>query len=302
MPEINNQEKTYKQPGVGAIIGGVLVGSTVKGFVSAPHKLVAQKLLDKMVDISGNLTDDEFKTVEKAIQDTIETPEFAQKSVSMIKAASENADKISEILSKEMNNNVLLKIFPEQIKKMAGEEYYSTVKRGENAFYLFKEKTIIAPGRKLSLALFHEVGHAANHNLSKIGKTLQKCKYLNILTFPISMIALWKTKKAPNQEPKSTADKATTFIKENAGKLTFATFIPVLLEEGLASIKGNNFAKKALSPELAKRVVKTNALGFLSYVGSAAFASLGIYIGTKVKDAIAKPKLVEKSNKISNSN
>ncbi|MDD3436331.1 MAG: hypothetical protein PHC64_04165, partial [Candidatus Gastranaerophilales bacterium] len=103
----------------------------------------------------------------------------------------------------------------------------------------------------------------------------------------------WKTKKAPNQEPKSTTDKTTTFIKENAGKLTFATFIPMLLEEGLASIKGNNFAKKVLSLELAKKVSKTNALGFLTYLGLTTLLSLGIYLGTKVKDAIAKPELVE---------
>lgn len=75
--------------------------------------------------------------------------------------------------------------------------------------------------------------------------------------------------------------------------MTFATFIPTLLEEGLASIKGNNFAKKVLSPELAKKVSKTNALGFSTYLGLATLSSLGIYLGTKVKDAIAKPKLVK---------
>lgn len=296
MPEINNQKQTYKKPGSGAIIGGVLVGSTAQSLVLITHdELVAPKILGKMADISRNLTDDEFKTVEKAIKETVETSGLAQKGVGIIKATSENADEVSKIISKEMDNNVIMKFLPEQIKGFVGNIVHSTLKSGENAFYTPKSNKIIMPEKELSLALFHEAGHATNQNLSTIGKMLQKCRGLIILALPIGMIALWKTKKAPNQEPKSTTDKTTTFIKENAGKLTFATFIPRLLEEGLASIKGNNFAKKVLSPELAKKVSKTNALGFSTYIGFAALSSLGIYLGTKVKDAIAKPKLVEKT-------
>jgi hypothetical protein len=293
MTEINNQEQTYKKPGVGAIIGGVVVGSTVNGLVSAPNQLIAPKIMGKMADISRSLTEDEFKTVENAIKTTIEKSGLAEKGVGIVKATAENADEISKIMTKELDNNFIMKHLPEQIKGFVETIFHSMVESGKNAFYTFKSKKIIMPEKELSLALFHEAGHAANQNLSTIGKALQKCRGLTLLAFPISMIALWKTKKAPNQEPKSTTDKTTTFIKENAGKLTFATFIPMLLEEGLASIKGNNFAKKVLSPELARKVSKTNALGFSTYVGLAALSSLGIYLGTKVKDAIAKPKLVE---------
>lgn len=176
---------------------------------------------------------------------------------------------------------------------MLGRSFYLTVNLGKNAFYSFNSKKIIMPEKGLSLAVFHEAGHAANQNFSTIGKMLQKCRGLSLLSLPISIIALFKTKKAPNQEPKGAIDKTTTLVKENAGKLTLATFIPLLLEEGLASIKGNNFAKKTLSPELVKKVSKTNALGFSTYLGLAAFSSLGTYLGVKVKDAIAKPKLVK---------
>ncbi|MBQ2611149.1 hypothetical protein IJF81_02015, partial [bacterium] len=83
-----------------------------------------------------------------------------------------------------------------------------------------------------------------NANLSKFGKILQKCRPMALLAIPVSQIALWKTKKAPGEEPKNGLDKTTTFIKNNAGKLTFLAFLPTLLEEGLASVKGNKLAKK----------------------------------------------------------
>lgn len=294
MTEINNHEQTYKKPGIGAIIGGVVVGSTVQSLVSAPHQLIiSPKIIGKMGEISRSLTEDEFSSVEKAIKETVEKSVLAEKGVGIVKATAKNADEISKIMTKELDNNVIMKYLPEQIKGFVGIILHSMVESGKNAFYTFKSKKIIMPEKKLSLTLFHEAGHAANQNLSTIGKVLQKCRGLKLLALPISMIALWKTKKAPNQEPKSATDKTTTFIKENAGKLTFATFIPMLLEEGLASIKGNNFAKKVLSPELVKKVSKTNALGFSTYVGLATLSSLGIYLGTKVKDAIAKPKLIE---------
>lgn len=293
MSGINNQENTYKNPGFGTILGGVAAGSVVNALVAAPAQLVAPKLMEKMADISRNLTDDEFKTVEKAITETIETSGLAKKGVGIIKATAENADEISKIMAKEMDSSSIMKVFPKNVKEIIGNVLHSMVQEGKNALYTFKSKKIIMPEKELSLALFHEAGHAANHNLSAIGRALQKCRKLSLLGMPIAMIAFWKTKKAPNQEPTTVTDKTTTFIKENAGKLTFLTFIPMLLEEGLASIKGNNFAKKILSPELAKKVSHSNALGFLTYIGMASFTSLGIYLGTKVKDSIAKPELVE---------
>lgn len=132
-----------------------------------------------------------------------------------------------------------------------------------------------------------------NANLSKIGKILQKNRALAMLSLPIALIALLKTKKAPNEEPKNKLDKITTFIKNNAGKLTFATFLPTIAEEGLATIKGNKLAKQLLDPELAKKVAKTNALGLSSYILLATLSAIGIHLGVKVKDAIAKPKIAK---------
>ena len=286
----NKQEQKYKNPNVGTIIGGVIAGATVQNLTSVPHLIISPKILEKLGKISNSLTADEFSQVEKAVSDTIKDSGLEAKGVSIIKATEENADEISKIMEKEFDRG-FLKYLPKQIKKFIGNMFSSQIASGKNACYTFASKKIIMPEKELKLAFFHEAGHAMNANLSKSGKILQQCRPMTLLAFPIYMIALFKTKKAPGEEPKNNLDKATTFVKNNAGKLTFATFIPILLEEGLATKKGNNYAKKLLSPELAKKVAKGNALGFSTYAILATLTSLGVYLGTKVKDAIASRKL-----------
>ena len=287
----NIQEQQYKKPGAGAVIGGVLAGSTVNSLTSLSGQFVKSGIMNKTGKLNNLITADEFSQVEKAVSDTIKKSGLEAKGVGIIKATAENADEISRIMSKELDKT-FLKHLPKQVKEVVGSIYSSQVTSGENAFYSSTSKKIIMPEKKLGLALFHETGHAMNANLSKFGKILQKCRPMAMLMLPIAAIALYKTKKAPGEEPKNNLDKATTFIRNNAGKLTFAAFLPTLLEEGLASLKGNKVAKQLLSPELAKKVAKTNALGFSTYLLTAVLSSLGIYLGTKVKDAIAKPEPV----------
>lgn len=298
MTTINNQvstsEQKYKKPGVGAIIGGVLVGSAVQGVIRGSNEVISPVIMKKMAEMNKGITEDEFTTVESAIKETIKDSRLGEKGVDIIKATPEKMDEISNIMFKEMDN-ITTKYIPEPVRKFLANIISSTVKNGENAFFAPKAQKIVRPEKELELTIFHEIGHALNKNFGKIGKVMQKCRGLAMLSAPISLIALWKTKKAPNEEPKSNTGKVTTFIKENAGKLTFITFLPILLDEGLASIKGGKFATKLLSPELAKKVSKSNALGFSTYLGLATLSSLGIYLGTKVKDAIAKPKLITKN-------
>lgn len=288
-----NEEKKYKKPGAGAVIGGVLAGSTVAGAAKLPAKYFSPKIMEKMQTLSGGLTQDEFKQVEKAAAETIKKSGLADKGVSIVKATTENMDEVNRIIAKEFDNNIILKHLPQKIRekiKAGTGGIASMIQSGKNACYTFHSKKILMPKNKLGLAVFHEAGHACNNNLSKFGKILQKCRPMSILALPIAMIALFKTKKAEGEKPKNAVDKVTTFIKENAGKLTFAAFLPVLAEEGLATLKGNKFAKQLLSPELAKKVAKTNAFGFSTYLLKAALSGLGIFAGTKVKDAIAHKK------------
>ena len=106
----------------------------------------------------------------------------------------------------------------------------------------------------------------------------------------IGAIAIFKRKKAEGEETNGVFDKVTTFIKNNAGKLTLASMLPMVAEELKASARGNALAKKILSPELAKKVVKANRWGALSYIATAGVTALAVCLGSKIRDAIAGPK------------
>lgn len=124
---------------------------------------------------------------------------------------------------------------------------------------------------------------------SKLGKLLQYCaKHTRKSAIPIVLIGLFKNKNTSNTQSSTPLAKTTDFVKNNAGILAFSAWATLLLDEGLASIKGNKLVKKVLTPELAKKVMKGNRAAFATYLIYALSTALGISLGIKVKDSIAK--------------
>ena len=78
--------------------------------------------------------------------------------------------------------------------------------------------------------------------------------------------------------------------------LAFASTIPMLAEEGMASIRGCKWAKE-IAPSISKKVTKANIIAFTSYLAfglaSAAFA----YTAKKVKDHFQAKKVKETNAK-----
>ena len=288
-------EQTYAKPSAGSVIGGVIAGNIVASATKTPHKIFAPKIMNQLAKINDTLSADQFTLVKDAVGNTLKQSGLDKKGVEILRATSENVDEVAKIMTKEFNGNFMTRHLPDGIKDFLGSIMGNTVADGKNAFYAMQSKKVVLPDKGLALTAFHELGHAANANLSKFGKTLQKCRPLTALALPIALIALFKTKKQEGQESKGAVDKATTFVKNNAGKLTFAAFLPMLLEEGLATAKGNAFAKKLLSPDLAKKVSKTNALAYTTYLGLAVLSSLGIYLGVKLKDSITDKSIKKRT-------
>ena len=292
--EVDNHGQVYKKPSVGACIGGFLVGSVaniaISGVVSNVAGLSGGDALKKM---DNTLTADEFSSIDKAINKTLDSSGLSKKGVSIIKATSKNIEEVDNIVYNEMNSDFFTKnLYPKFLKKNISKSLADAIRNGKNALHAKFPNKLIFSAKGPTLPAFHEVGHALNYTLGSFSKMLRSSRSAALLLIPITWIALLKNKKAPNQEPSGAVDKTTTFIKNNAGKLAFLAFVPAMLEEGIASFKGNKIAKQLLKPELAKKVAKTNIIGFLTYLALAIGAGLGIYTGTKVRDSIAKPKLV----------
>ena len=165
------------------------------------------------------------------------------------------------------------------------------VGKGENAFYSPITKDIMINIDKLGGASFHEMGHALNATGSKAIKALAIGRHITRLFVPLILaVGLLKPKKKDGQEPNGIIDKATTFIKNNAGKLAFAALIPTLAEEGLASIRGGQIAKKVLDPKLLKQVNKHNFFAWTTYLAGALVTSGSAALAVKIRDAIAEKK------------
>ncbi len=295
--EVKNETVKYEKPTKGKIASGVIMGTVVNGIIAKTPKSISSRAMSAMIKINDGLTKDEFEHLQKGISNAFDKSNLASKGVSILRATKDNSAQVNKIMKGEYNKG-LLKYLPERIKEYNSKLSGTTITKGKNACYVPTSKKRLLPKSKLNLAFFHEAGHALNANMSTIGKTLQKNRTaLLYLALPILIISLFKTKKAEGEEPQNKLDKITTFIKNNAGKLTFALYTPTLLEEALATIKGNKLAKEFLNPNLAKKVAKTNALGYLTYIVTAACAGLGVYLANKIKDEIAFKKAVNAENK-----
>ncbi len=287
---VNNcsaEQIQYKKPGIlkkaGGCAAGILASNLVK--ICAPI-FISPSIMFKMAKINTTLTKDQFEQIGKATEEAIKTSGLDKKGVSILKATSYNAEEISGVLKKEVKKG-FARFLPESYTKDMVANVQNQVLDGMNAFYADASKKIVLPENGMKLVNFHEIGHALNANCSKFGKILQKSRAASMLVLPILLISLLKTKKAEGEQPKNKLDKAGDFIKNNAGKLAFASFLPVIAEESLATIKGLGLAKKTLSPDLVKKIAKTNVLGLLTYVSLALFTSIGITLGVKLKDKIA---------------
>lgn len=168
------------------------------------------------------------------------------------------------------------------------------VKSGSNAFCLSKTNKIIIPDKSLQTTVFHEMGHALNANSGAITKGLQKCRGLSKqIPQLILLISLLNKTKTTDETDKSDSifKKGSNFIKRNAGKLAFITSLPTVLEEGIASLRGQKVAKNlvkegSLSKDLYKKVKISNLAGFSTYLIAALAFGWGVKKAVEVKDKI----------------
>ena len=145
------------------------------------------------------------------------------------------------------------------------------VAKGQNAFYTDHLKLAVAPKSKPSLIL-HELGHAITAHKGKFLKFLQKSR-IYAASVPTALVFLNSAAKKPNGEK--------TFIEKHAFALGFLGFLPTILEEGLASLRGINAAKqvkKAVDKTMNLKPLKRNyAFAWLTYV----IAGLGLGVAAK---------------------
>ena len=101
----------------------------------------------------------------------------------------------------------------------------------------------------MSMAMPHEMGHAMNYTDKGLAKILTKARGLQLLA-PIALaVGVLRAKKPEGEKSDTMVGKTLDFIKDNCVAITAAAHAPVVLEEGLASIRGAKMAKNFMSAE-----------------------------------------------------
>jgi len=282
-----NDGSQWQKPTVLTTAGAIVTGSVAQSAMTSANDLCAYPIMGKMRAINNGVDKVE---ISEALKTALEKGGLKDKVKLIDLKGKKDYKNIIEFIKDFFKNSKGMNPL-EKIKKMQ----VNMVKEGFNAGFSPIGNKIIINTEKLGLAGFHEIGHAINFNNSKFWKALQCYRVAQIpiaLAGALSLTALFKRKKVEGEEPHGTFDKITTFIKENVGKLTLLTMVPVVAEEIKATMRGNKLAKEILSPENYKKVVKLNRYGAMTYIGMTLLMSGGAYLANKIKDSIAKPKKI----------
>lgn len=205
----------------------------------------------------------------------------------------------TEILSSKKLKNGIPEMNEAIAQNIANMQALTMFKNGSNACYLPHANKIILPSKTLRTSVFHEMGHAMNNNGGMIMKALQKCRPLaKIVPGAVLMVSLLN-KRPKNSEKVDTStlkgkmQNVADKTKKHAGLITGLAMLPMVLEEGIASLRGQGVAKKlvsegSLSKELFKKIKATNFGGFASYALAATGAVAACELAIKIKDNIQK--------------
>lgn len=161
---------------------------------------------------------------------------------------------------------------------------------GKNACYIPATRQIHINTNKISIAGFHEAGHAVNDIVGKTGKVLSKLRWPGrSFAGLMGTVALFGRRK-PKDAPRDSFD----VVKDNCGKLAFLAMLPTVFEEGLASHNGIKIAKKTgLSKPLVDNMKKLYKKTLLTYIGHAVLTGLAVGAASMVMDKFTRPKKIE---------
>lgn len=201
------------------------------------------------------------------------------------------------------SNTKLDNIFKTEKPKFLVKKIKTLLQNGCNGCYHNKSKSVIVNDVFGTSSIFHEIGHAKHFNSrNPLMKLLVKSRNITpmgvSLVTPIALgIAMFhKTDKNKPQKDKTKTEKTLDFVSKHAGKLTLASYIPLVLEEGLASTDGIRMAKKHLNTKQISTLQTSYFKAWTTYAGTALLVAGAVGLANEIKRGIDK-KLLQKAQK-----
>ena len=170
----------------------------------------------------------------------------------------------------------------------------TAIANGRNACHIDGIKRIYANVDKMSFALFHEMGHGINATSKGWKNTLYKSRKAGMLAGALTFLtAMFTNRKSDNDPTKTKFNKFTDAIKDNCGKIMFLLSLPVVIEEGVASLNAKKLGEKVLNKDLLSKMNKLNLRAWSTYVAGAIAVGIGSAIAVRVKDRVAGEKPIK---------
>lgn len=298
-------KKEKENKSQGNVING-LAGFAAGTVVKAAGKPVQRNLYNRLIK-SAETTPQEAVTINSGIDKALKNSGLKEKGYEIIRLS--EGDQAASKAARDAFAEGLDKKFGWFIKKLdaknkeafydsAAKPFIEMTEKGKNAYYVMTTKKMLMHKDKLSSAAFHEMGHALNES-SKWTKALQNSKLAYFAAGPLLLVALFNKKKTANDDQKlSPWAKVTNFVRNHIVALTGLAFAPMVIEEGMASIRGQKLAKEVLDKNMLKKVTKTHKFSFAGYAATAVIAMVAAKAGVMLKDHLQMKQDIKKAEEL----
>lgn len=276
---VNNSQPSKRQ-NAKAYTAGAAIALTPSAYLAydaltKPNENSMKKLGQAMSAFMPEV--DTFENIKSFAEKALDETGLRSKGIKIKYINDSNIKEITEELMKTEGKN--------PISKNSLEKFMSMFKHGLNAGYFPTKKEIYIGEKGAYSSVFHEMGHALNHNSSKIWKIAQKSRlFLTPFGVPAAGLVLFglglfhKVKPEQDGVQKSKWEKTKDFARNHSGKIAFATMIPMMAEELAASSKGLKIAQKYLNPAQLSKLKGNYGKAFSTYalIGTILPAAIGL--------------------------
>ena len=280
------------------IIAGITAGSAL--YATLPNVLY-KPYRRYMLDVSKSIPPADNEIYKKAAEDILVKSGLKDKGVTLVDVTPDNIDNVVETIWEKSKK----KVKPENLKiikylfkddpKVKIKQAISAVAEGSNAAYNVMNKIVLVNKDKHSIAACHEYGHAVNATSKNALKALSVGRHVTkLLAFPVVFIGLLGTNKSKKTSEEKKTFSIANFINKHCGAIVFALLLPMVAEEGFASINAAKLAKNTLTLEKLKEMNRYNTRAWLSYVIAAVVTALTAQFAMFVKNKITAEKVNEK--------
>lgn len=289
---INNNSQTQQIPTSRKIAGaavGTAIGATPLAYLAydavkpfKPEDIA--KTQDFMRMIMPPI--DSFENTKAVAETIIKNEGLADKGVKLF-ISNKTPESVAHL--DELFKNEKPKGYVNKMKEM--------FKNGLNACFYPKAKTVIINDEIAHSSVFHELGHAKDFTSKNIfmkaltkGRCLTPMNVSVVAPIALAVAMFHNVDRSKPQDKKGKVEKTLDFISNNAGKLTLASYAPMLAEEGIASARGIKMAKKYLNPKQISMLKGSYKKAFSTYATVALLVSGLVGFGAMLKEGIVNKK------------